>query len=328
LCRCTGYRPILEAFSTFSKNDPSIQRTPENGDKCVPTYNKSSFKEYISEPFNEAILKEMKLISGKKVLLTRHNGTVSWFKPTSLASAYDFLEKHPTAQLRQGGTGHYKKFEKKKLRNIVDLSGISDLKIIEKQSSGFKIGSGVSFTKLRMFLSNVIANESEGGISFFEELSAIVDNLATEQVRNVATVGGHIMWAHPASDIIPLLIVSGATMAIGMVRREISVADYFRSKEKLKEGEILLHICLPVKWISFFRKDHKKVRFFNHRRRKTADLSIANMAIAFDEPEPGVLQNVEIVIGGIGMAVKQSNTQPILFATNTSQLLSSTELEN
>ena len=34
------------------------------------------------------------------------------------------------------------------------------------------------------------------------------------QVRNMATLGGHVCWGHPASDILPCLILAGARVRV------------------------------------------------------------------------------------------------------------------
>jgi hypothetical protein len=46
---------------------------------------------------------------------------------------------------------------------------------------------------------------SEGQQQSLEVLLRILRNLATPQLRNVATMGGTVMWGHAASDILPLL---------------------------------------------------------------------------------------------------------------------------
>ena len=46
LCRCTGYRPILEAFTTFCDNDVA---TEDVDTKASSTFDRSNFKEYCPE---------------------------------------------------------------------------------------------------------------------------------------------------------------------------------------------------------------------------------------------------------------------------------------
>ena len=326
LCRCTGYRPIMEAFSTFSTKPIEKGKIHVDEDEAVESYDASTFKEYIGEPFNPKNLNEMKTFSNEKLLFKNSNDETSWFKPHTLADAFNLLEKYPTSYLRQGGTGRYKKFENIDSRLILDISGIYELKSLQSETNGIKIGSGVTLTNLRNYLNTLVASEPNTRTRVLRELSSIIDNVATEQVRNVASLGGNILWAHPASDIVPLLIVSGATLQIGKAEgiREIAVGEFYKGNDhaKLQQGEILLTISIP------FTSEHEKVKFYKHARRKTADLAIANMAVGYEEAEPGHLRNVKMVIGGIGIAVKKSKQFPITLATNTSSLLTSTKISS
>merc|ERR1719318_2180102 len=104
--------------------------------------------------------------------------------------------------------------------------------------------------------------------------------------------------------------------------RDLSVRDFCKGEDgaRLQHGEILLAISIP------FSKTPTGFKFFKHARRKTADLAIANMAVAYEEVAAGMLENVKIVIGGIGMAIEQSKQLPIIIAANTSALLSSAHL--
>jgi hypothetical protein len=46
---------------------------------------------------------------------------------------------------------------------------------------------------------------SSEGQQSLDVLLRMLRNLATPQLRNVATMGGTVMWGHAASDILPLL---------------------------------------------------------------------------------------------------------------------------
>jgi len=327
LCRCTGYRPIVEAFSTFSTNQSlAVREDPNNENDCVETYDTTAFQEYVRKPFDQSLLLEMKTFASESPnIISMNSGESVWLKPHTLDDCYTLLDKYPSAIIRQGGTGGYKKFKKPSSQKTLDISGIMELKILEKNSTEIKIGSGVTFTTLRSYLATLLDNEAEDKTKMMGELLKIIDKLATEQVRNVATLGGTILWAHPASDVVPLLIVSGATMTMGNKTgtRKISVRDYYKEQDgpRPNQGEILLAINIP-----FCRKE-EGFKFYKHARRKTADLAVANLAVSYQLHQTGRLENVEIVIGGVGTAIKQSTDIPIVFADNTSQLLTSSQLD-
>ena len=95
------------------------------------------------------------------------------------------------------------------------------------------------------------------------------------QVRNVASIGGSILWNHPASDIIPLLLASGAMLSVvNTDGQETKVSLSQMVLEGLARGHLLLQVNVPL-------SKTKEVRYFKHAQRSTADLAIANMAVGY-----------------------------------------------
>ena len=90
MCRCTGYRPIIEAFESFSSCDNN--EVPLN---LIP----------------DEILKSMREVTSCAVTINQNNNKI-FAKTTTVKETLDMMKKHPNYFLRQGGTGTYKKFEK------------------------------------------------------------------------------------------------------------------------------------------------------------------------------------------------------------------------
>ena len=81
------------------------------------------------------------------------------------------------------------------------------------------------------------------------------------------------MWNHPASDIIPLLLASGATLTVVNTDGQETKFNLCQMiKEGLATGHLLLDINIPL-------TKSKVVRYFKHAQRSTVDLAIANMAV-------------------------------------------------
>ena len=130
LCRCTGYRPILEAFQSFSSDqvDTKILQIPDN------------------------ILSDMNSLSETAF---GFNSKVSWNKPMNLSQVFMLMKAHPKHNLRAGGTGSYKKFQDKKYDTVIDISGIKELKTLTIDEEKITVGAGVTFTQLLHFLYNM-----------------------------------------------------------------------------------------------------------------------------------------------------------------------------
>ena len=282
LCRCTGYRPIMEAFSSFTE-DPG----EDHGPSVAPD-----------------ILQSMRGLSREKFQLQRPE--FIWIKPVELGDVFALMKEYPDHQLRQGGTGNYKKFSKVTSKVIIDISGVEELKVVTKSPEFVSIGAGVTFTKLRSSLPESL-----------HELSRVVASLASPQLRNVASLGGSVLWDHPASDLVPLLAVSGARLVMGTspaVTREVSLEE-FLTRGGLERGELLITVKVPL-------SEERKVKFYKHARRKTVDLAIANMAVGWSLSGEGRLVDLRIVLGGVGLAVKECHQRPATRAKHLEDLLS------
>ena len=107
-------------------------------------------------------------------------------------------------------SGGYKKFEKTNPQKIISLTNIQEIKLIEERDEGVFIGSGVTYTEL------VAGFKSFKGPRYqaLEVLSTAVENIATVQLRNVASLVGGILWGHPASDVLPILTVAKAVLQV------------------------------------------------------------------------------------------------------------------
>lgn len=294
LCRCTGYRPIIQAFSAFTTGKDQEQGGPS-----------------VSPP----VLQSMKDLSRERFQL--ESSGVMWIKPLELEEVYELMKKYPSYQIRQGGTGSYKKFTKVEAEVIIDISGVEEVKEMRETGEFLTVGAGVTFTNLKSNLSNILRSKPS---NILQELLRVISCLASPQVRNLASLGGSLLWAHPASDLIPVLTVAGAKAVLSSggdhLAQEISVEELL-ARGGLARGEMLLSVKIPT-------DTERRVKFYKHARRKTADLAIANLAVGYTTPAGpgGQLTDLKIVVGGLGLAVEQCPQPPAGRANHLESLLS------
>ena len=116
----------------------------------------------------------------------------------------------------------------------------------------------------------------------------------SEQIRNVASLGGNLASASPIGDSSPVLIALGARIIInGKGKREILLKDFFTSYRKtiLKDNEIIEEVIIPIRKRSF-------LKCYKISKRIEDDISSVFMAIS------GSLNNnffdeIKIVCGGM-----------------------------
>ena len=172
--------------------------------------------------------------------------------PQSLEESKEMLESYKPSKILAGGTDLVLDLRRGKLEAdyLINLNRVKELKNIEDRETSISIGSMVTFAELK---ENPLIKK---------HFSALVDaaaSMGSPQIRNIATIGGNIVNAAPAADIIPCLLCFAGTLKFESKsgRRELSSIEYFNnySREGIKDKEILTEIILPkTKGLSGFYK--------------------------------------------------------------------------
>jgi CO/xanthine dehydrogenase FAD-binding subunit len=166
-----------------------------------------------------------------------------YHKPTTLQEACKLLESEKNAALIAGGTDILVEM-KKGLRqndNIISLSGIKELKIIEDSGKQLVIGAAVTH------------NEVKNSKFIKEKLPALAEAaslIGSDQVRNTATIGGNLCTGASCCDMAPVLIASNASVEIFSTngKRIVALKDFFvfHKETAVRRGEIMTKIIVPL----------------------------------------------------------------------------------
>ncbi len=217
LCRCTGYRPIVEAALSLSQEAPI----------------RDQFAEYERETI------EKLTAIGKPELEYQADGK-SAFTPTSSDELAKILMAHPTAKLLAGGTDlalEVTQFHRD-IDKLVYLGHVDDIKTVIETDTHIEIGANVPFTDVYRAL-----------LPHYPDFSALLQRFASLQIRNQGTTGGNIANASPIGDGPPLLIALASTIILrrGDVTREIALEDFFKDYKvtALQPSEFIQTIRIP-----------------------------------------------------------------------------------
>jgi len=179
------------------------------------------------------------------------------FSPKTLTEYHELYSKFENSKiiLFAGGTDlMVGKEELPEDAVFVSLSELEELKGIEKKGDTIIIGP--SSTLNEILHSPVILEE-------LPILIQAIRTMASEQVRNRATIGGNIGNASPAGDTITPIVVLGASLTIFSPRtateRNLSFSEYFCGPcaNTLDNGELITKIIIPIplkKMKCYFRK--------------------------------------------------------------------------
>jgi xanthine dehydrogenase small subunit len=222
LCRCTGYRPIVEAARRvaavpdqgFSLRAPALQASvaalPQDGDLAID--------QGVGE-----------------------QGGGKFFAPTSLDRLLALRAAHPDAHLLAGGTDLALLVTKeyRALDLVIAVTRVPELARIVLDDQALTLGAAASYTDALPLLER-----------FWPSLGQMIRRLGSRQIRNAGTIGGNIANASPIGDMPPSLIALGATVALRSVAgaRELALEEFFLGYRKtaLAPDEIVESIRIPL----------------------------------------------------------------------------------
>jgi xanthine dehydrogenase small subunit len=216
LCRCTGYRPIIEAGCRM-------------GDYPKPGHWSRD------ETSSAARARALSAIQRQQAL-----ELPDFVAPRSLEALAAALEANPSAQLLAGGTdvGLWVTKQLRDLPPIIYLGEVAELKLASSDAQGLSIGAAVPLTEAWALI-----------LSAYPELSELALRFASPPVRNSGTLGGNVANGSPIGDSMPALIALGAKVELrrGAAVRELPLEQLYLGYQRkdLAPGEFLVRVLVP-----------------------------------------------------------------------------------
>jgi xanthine dehydrogenase small subunit len=272
LCRCTGYRPIVEA----------AQRMRALGAK---------------DQFNAraaATVKQLASIARQDTLALEKDGQ-RYFAPTGIWDFAALYERYPDAILLGGGTdvGLWVTKLHRRLETIIYTGDVTELHRLAVGDVSIEIGGAVSYTDAYAALAAEYADFGE-----------LLRRFASVQVRNAGTMGGNVGNASPIGDSPPLLLALGATLILrrGAATREIPIDEFFLAYRKtaMQPGEFIAAIRVP--------RATPGLQFRAYKISKRFDQDISAVCGAFAlKLEGGRVTHIRIGFGGMAATPKRAS---------------------
>ncbi|MBI5021526.1 MAG: xanthine dehydrogenase small subunit [Ignavibacteriales bacterium] len=271
LCRCTGYRPIVEAAEKSCVHNRVDHFTDDE----------------------QQIVELLKSISKESIHVQA--GEQKYFRPASLGEAISLKHQHSEAIIINGATDIALRVTKNHelLKEIIDLSGIEELKVITKTDSSIEISAGVSL--------NDILSPIEKD---FQALHEILKVFGSHQIRNLATLGGNLGSASPIGDTLPVLMAYDANVVVESLnsRRMLPLHEYITGYRKTvrKPDEIITSIIIPKLTNGSIVKSYKVS--------KRKDLDISTLSACFKIGLDGnIVKSVILAYGGMAERTKRAS---------------------
>ncbi|MDP2681134.1 MAG: xanthine dehydrogenase small subunit [Rhodoferax sp.] len=259
LCRCTGYRPILDAAEQMG---------------ALPRVK-----------LNEARLRQQ-LASIAPANRTQE-AACSYDAPTRLDALLAARTARPQTQLVAGCTdvGLWVNKMHMDFAQVLDLTRVAELKTIKVQDGHTVIGAAVSLNDA------FAALESDR-----PHLHAFFSRFAGLPVRHAGTLGGNIANGSPIGDSMPLLIALRTSVVLMSLRgqRELLLEDLYTGYRKnvMTADEVLAFVRVPLP------QTDELLRVYKISKRCEDDISAVCLGVKL-QVQDGRVAEASIGIGGV-----------------------------
>ena len=271
LCRCTGYKPIIEAA----------------GRSCV-----NHGKDHLTniEPQIADLLQSIPNDS-----LELRTNRQQYFRPVTLNEALSLKRKHPEAIVICGATDIALRVTKEHelLEKVLDLSAVGELKKISESALSTTIGAGAS-------LSDSMPRIQKD----FPALHDMLTVFGSQQIRNLATFGGNLGTASPIGDLLPVLMAYNAKVVLQNLdgKREVSLDDFiigYRTTVR-KPDELITAVFVPKIMNGAVVKSYKV------SKRKDLDIATVSGAFRLELNAGRTIESIKLAYGGMAERIKRA----------------------
>lgn len=328
LCRCTGYRPILDAAQTFSA-EMSCGKAASNGgggccmengsksggcckdngfkdDQPIKRFTPPGFIEY--NPDTELIFPPP---------LTKHdfkplafgNKRKRWYRPVTMEQLLEIKSVYPSAKVI-GGSSETQieiKFKGMQYSASVFVGDIPELRQFSFKDDHIEIGGNVILTDLESIALKAVEHYGPVKGQVFAAMYKQLKYFAGRQIRNVGTPAGNLATASPISDLNPVFVASNAILVAKSLDQEteIPMSQFFKGYRltALPPDAVIASIRIPVT-----KEKGEFFQAFKQSKRKDDDIAIVNAALRISLNDSNVVESADLVYGGMAPTTVAAKT--------------------
>ena len=269
LCRCTGYRPILDAgLAMFDLPHRWIDR---------------------------ALIKKQLLGLKRDGGLSYHHEREGFHAPRTLEELTHLRAAMPEATILAGGTdiGLWVNKRLQDLGDVIFVGEIPELKEIRVHGDRIRIGAAASLSAAYAAL-----------VQHYPEVAEMGERFASLPIRNAGTLGGNVANGSPIGDSMPWLITVDSAIilrsrdGVRTVPLDQFYLDYMQ--KDLGRDEILEAIDIPLPKPDWLMRTYKIAKRFD------SDISAVCAAFCLTI-ENGDITDAKVAFGGMAATARRAD---------------------
>jgi xanthine dehydrogenase small subunit len=272
LCRCTGYRPIIDAgVKSFG----------------YPTPVRWSRADAQSEDHRNML---------RAVGSAQSLNTTGFHSPRTLEELATAVAASPNAILLAGGTdvGLWVTKELRELPPIIHLCEVTELRNIEHLEDRLTIGAAVTLSRAWPAL-----------VALYPTLAEQAERFASPPIRNSATLCGNLANGSPIGDSLPAMLALDASLELrrGRDTRLLPISEFYLGYRKtaLRSGEFIARVHVPLP------QPYEKVASYKVAKRHDQDISAvsATFRVALNGDR---VEQIRLAFGGMAQTARRATT--------------------
>ena len=313
LCRCTGYRPIIEAGLSMQK----IAQQRATDQVSAKDLSKILGTDAMTKTTAQANISLNTSVNLQTIAPALIEGSRQLFIPQSTDELDQLLAVYPKATIWAGGTDLGLTVTQNLVDHdvIIQLAAIESLKswsVIDADDKNDQSSSDAAIqtaTQTLIFGAGMSYKDMLPALEqYFPEFAELFERIASPQIRNMGTIGGNVANASPIGDLPPILLALDANIHIRhcdgnsdssdqpFVDEILPLSEFFLDykKTKLRAGSYVVAIHIPL------LQDNQHLFIHKISKRYEDDISACLVAVRLSlSADSTMIKNAKIGLGGM-----------------------------
>ena len=302
LCRCTGYRSIIESARSFVKKS----KCGENESSCSGhehpklSIEFDKFKDY--DPKNDPQFPSELTKYNSNLSVCVANESSIWFRPGSLNELLKAKEIWPEAKLIGGNSEVGVEMNVRPLNQpnaFIYVGDLKELRDVIINENVLDIGVNITLTELIHSMNELKNDLKPHHKSLFNAFLSNLRWFASRHIRNFATLAGNITTGSPISDLNPILVATDALLTVRSNKngdRTIKMREFFLAYRKvnLNPDEVLIKVSIPLP-----SSEYERIYAYKQAKRKADDIALVTGCYRVKLNNRFEIEQLDVSLGGV-----------------------------